>query len=130
MVVTITDVIPEWLEIDVGVLVADVLDIGVVGLILEEGEGIVLRVDDVVTDAGAKATEFDGATTVFEREAKVIILAASTVALGLEEEEVTVSANPLSVEVDLDAMVVGVGDEGGEMDAEAKVLGGELEAVE
>jgi hypothetical protein len=130
MVVTITDVIPEWLETDVRVLVAAVLAIGVVGLISEEGEGIVLRVDEVVTGAGAKATELDGATTVFEREAKVIVLAASTIVPGLEEEEVTVSANPLSVEVDLDAVVVGVGDEGGEMGAEAKILGGELEAVE
>jgi hypothetical protein len=130
MVVTSTDVLPKWLETDVGVLGADVLAIDVVGLILEEGEGTVLRVDDVVTDVAAKATGLDGATTVFEREAKVIILEASTVVPGLEEEEVTVSSDPLSVEVDFDAMVEGVGDEGGGMDAEAKVLGGELEAVE
>jgi hypothetical protein len=90
----------------------------------------VLRVDDIVTDVAAKATGLDGTTTVFEREAKVIILEASTVVPGLEEEEVTVSSDPLSVEVDFDAMVEGVGDEGGGMDAEAKVLGGELEAVE
>jgi hypothetical protein len=130
MVVTSTDVLPEGLETDVGVLVADVLAIGVVGLILEEGEGSVLRFDDVVTDAAAKATELDGATIVFEREAKDIILEASTVIPGLDEEEVTVSANSLSVRVDFEAMVVGSGDEGGGVDAEAKVLGGELEAVE
>jgi hypothetical protein len=130
MVVTSTDVLPKWLETDVGVLVADVLAIDVVGLIWEEGEGTVLRVDDIVTDVAAKATGLDGTTTVFEREAKVIILEASTVVPGLEEEEVTVSSDPLSVEVDFDAMVEGVGDEGGGMDAEAKVLGGELEAVE
>jgi hypothetical protein len=33
MVVTSTDVLPKWLETDVGVLVADVLAIDVVGLI-------------------------------------------------------------------------------------------------
>src|ERR1700683_4056840 len=109
MVVTSTDVLPKWLETDVGVLGADVLAIDVVGLILEEGEGTVLRVDDIVTDVAAKATGLDGATTVFEREAKVIILEASTVVPGLEEEEVTVSSDPLSVEVDFDAMVEGVG---------------------
>jgi len=130
MVVTSTTVLLERLETDVGVPVADVLAIDVVGLLLEEGEGTVLRVDDVVTDAGAKATEFDSATTVFEREAKVAILEASTTVSGLEEEEVTVSADPLLVEVDFDARVVGVDDEGGEMDVEAKVLVGELGALE